>query len=448
MQETSYTCKLLIVDDEYEIRQGLMNFDYGSLPIEIAGVCSNGLEALRLLETTAVDILLSDIRMPYMDGLELIEKADKLHPAVQKIILSGYDEFEYAKKGMAYGVLDFLLKPLDFGEYMRSLEKAVSIVRHERERHVQAAALERRAKLQARLLRRKFLSQLLQQSMPLEAIETESAISEVYFESGDAFFVILLRFDCYPHKPPKLRDGDWHLIVFALDNLLQDLWSDRGYGCYVVDEVSGECALVATDQTLVEQLRLHNDRVERLAGEIVDAFMRFKRLFKAYMRYAAGMPVQSPADIRLSYLDADAKLSGTIVQQPSVSAADGDEAPSEAEHEAGQASARRLVREARQFIETHYDRSITLDDVAAHVHLNPSYLSHLFKEITGKKYIDYLTAYRVDKAKYYLQHSNHKIYEVGEMVGYENPRYFNLIFKRYTQQSPLEFRLSHDRSDD
>lgn len=104
--------KLMIADDERVIRETISNLiDWKLLDIELSGLCSNGLEAYDMIIDESPDIVLTDIKMPGMTGLELIKNISKSHLDTQFIILSGYGEFEYAKEAMKYGVKQYILKP-------------------------------------------------------------------------------------------------------------------------------------------------------------------------------------------------------------------------------------------------------------------------------------------------------------------------------------------------
>ena len=106
--------KMLIADDERIVREAVAELiDWESMDIEIVGLCRNGLEALDVIMDTAPDIVMTDIKMPGMDGLELIGKIHQIDQRIQFIILSGYQEFEFAKKAMQFGVRHYLLKPIN-----------------------------------------------------------------------------------------------------------------------------------------------------------------------------------------------------------------------------------------------------------------------------------------------------------------------------------------------
>ena len=118
--------KVLIVDDEYIMRQGLKYmFNWEQEGYEIVGEATNGAEALKLIEELKPHIIICDIVMPLLNGVDFAEAVHKMHPQIQTIILSGYDNFEYVKHTLMNGVVDYILKPtLNQEELRRVLKKA------------------------------------------------------------------------------------------------------------------------------------------------------------------------------------------------------------------------------------------------------------------------------------------------------------------------------------
>lgn len=109
--------EMIVVDDEAELREGISSyFPWESLNIHVAGIFENGRTALTYIREHSVDIVLTDIRMPLMDGLSLIEKAKRISSKTVYVILSGYREFEYAKRGLLLGVKDYILKPTKYSQ--------------------------------------------------------------------------------------------------------------------------------------------------------------------------------------------------------------------------------------------------------------------------------------------------------------------------------------------
>lgn len=126
--------KVMIVDDESEIRTGIrLKIDWHRLGFTISGEAANGKEALELLAQHPCDVLITDIRMPTMNGLELIRQCVRLYPHLKFIVLSGYDDFSYAKLALQCGVKDYLLKPLIRAELNDILSKVYEELEHERE---------------------------------------------------------------------------------------------------------------------------------------------------------------------------------------------------------------------------------------------------------------------------------------------------------------------------
>ena len=99
-----------------------------------------------------------------------------------------------------------------------------------------------------------------------------------------------------------------------------------------------------------------------------------------------------------------------------------------------------LVQKAIQYVEVHYGGRITLKDMSEELHLSPNYLCELFKRHTGKNLMEYVTEYRMMKARNYLNHVEYKVSDVAEMVGYKEAKYFSSTFKKMYGMTPLEYR--------
>jgi len=118
--------KVAIVDDEYLIRELLEDkIDWASLGCEIVLKASTGAEVLDYIDGERIDLIITDINMPYMDGLEMARRVREDYPKVRFIVLTGYSDFEYARKGIEIGVEGFILKPIDKKEVESVIEKTV-----------------------------------------------------------------------------------------------------------------------------------------------------------------------------------------------------------------------------------------------------------------------------------------------------------------------------------
>ena len=122
--------RIIIADDEFDIVElcrALITYPGA----EIVGEACNGIELLKKIEELHPDVVITDICMPGMTGLELIERAKQEFPAINFIVMSGYTEFQYAQTALRFGVWDYLLKPLDPARLQRTLDRLVQLARRE-----------------------------------------------------------------------------------------------------------------------------------------------------------------------------------------------------------------------------------------------------------------------------------------------------------------------------
>jgi YesN/AraC family two-component response regulator len=116
--------KILLVDDERWVRTALKwTINKLNLPLQVVHECQNGLEALDWIKMNEVDLILTDIRMPVMDGLALVKELSTLNGAYEVIVISVHDEFQFIQQAMRSGVTDYLLKPIEENEIKVCLEK-------------------------------------------------------------------------------------------------------------------------------------------------------------------------------------------------------------------------------------------------------------------------------------------------------------------------------------
>lgn len=127
--------KLLLVDDEPIIREGLERMiEWEKLDLKLTASCPNAIAALDSMTDDMPDILLTDIRLPGMTGLELVQRAVTLHPLLQSVVLSGYDTFQYAQQALRYGVIEYLLKPCSKQELEEALVRACHAIDRQRKK--------------------------------------------------------------------------------------------------------------------------------------------------------------------------------------------------------------------------------------------------------------------------------------------------------------------------
>jgi len=425
--------QMLIIDDEADIRDSLALYPWAEIGIELAAACQHGMEALQIVEERDIDLILTDIRMPIMDGLALVKRIRAHYPYIKIIVLSGHDDFAYAQTCIRFGVSEYLLKPVDPDQLLVAVDRLKAELRREEEQDERTRLLERKSHMLVRSLRREFLERILSRPLTDDEIEDGCSLGEMILE-GRGYVVALVRLDQAAVR--RGAEADWGLTMFALNNIVAELWEDEGRGYHYVDRNAGNCYLIAgiREQPVQDIRQLH------------EQLYRFRGLFRSTISCVIGTPVASVADLYTSRLKADSLMA----QLPADSfEAVVDFAPflpiGHSPDGAGKPlpdSSLNLVSKAKQYIYQHYAHSLTLSEVAKAIHVNASYLSHLFTEATGNTFVHYLTACRIEKAKELLANPHLKVYEIGEMVGYQNPRYFSGIFRKFAGVTPGEFRAA------
>lgn len=206
----------IIVDDEPEIREGIRdNIPWEEFGFRFAGACSNGSEALELIERDPPDVVMTDINMPFMDGLTLSERILAVAPATKVLILTGYDDFDYARKALRLQVHDFILKPLTPSEFKAALEKLKAKLDEEHGARRDIERLKRQLAESLPLLRERFLNKLLSGNCA-DAAERAAYFGLPLPTGGTAYHVSLLDFD-------KRPDGEeFDLDIIAERNLIED----------------------------------------------------------------------------------------------------------------------------------------------------------------------------------------------------------------------------------
>jgi two-component system response regulator YesN len=408
--------KLLIVDDEKEIRNGLSSWPWEQLGIQLAGSCAHGLEALQVIAETPVDIVMTDIRMPFMTGIELMEAISRAYPFIHVMILSGYSDFEYAKKAIRHDAADYLLKPIQPAAMQEAFQALVARLDERRQSEHRLSMLQRKERMLSSVLRERFLRRLFRHSMPEEELEQGSSEGELLLD-GSTYTVAAFRFDRFKDDPaPAISEKELRLIAFSLDNILQDIWDSRGSGYHLVDRDAASFMLLSTAPTAQEDFEAVPDQLERYTG-----------LFKSTVSVGIGRTVDQARDIHFSAHSAAEALR------------DAAEDAAMATFKVNKERDSALLTVAREFIQQHYHRSLTLKETAEHVYLSQGHLSALFKE-SGDTYLKYLTSIRMQKAMELLGDPALKIYEIVERVGYADPAYFSGLFKKHTGLTPHDYR--------
>ncbi len=218
--------KLIIVDDEEEVRQGIIDkIDWASFNFEVIGQAENGREALDIIEENVPDVVITDICMPLMDGLELAGVIRDSYPTVKLVILSGFDEFKFAQQAIKHGVADYILKPVlpkDINELMLKLKTRID---------QEIAEKEDRDKLRQHyieslpILKDSFLSSLLTGTHDAGEIAEKSGEFGLHLQ-GEWFVSAVISVD----SESLNKSHDPELMKFAVLNIAQEIVARRSVG--------------------------------------------------------------------------------------------------------------------------------------------------------------------------------------------------------------------------
>ncbi len=377
--------KVLLADDERIILEGISSMiQWHSFGASLVGAVQNGMEAYQLILRERPHIVISDIKMPGMGGLELIEKVSRDHPSIRFILLTGFGQFEYAKKAMAYGVRHYLLKPCNESHITASLASVISELKKEESAE--------RVKSDLELVRPHIRKHALQ-----ELIKGGKKAAEGY-----------LRF--FPERQTI------ELILFALEDTgrlsaLQKLAAGI-FGSSVIASVRMNDAVVFA----AEPSELIAEKIDRVKKQAEKQFHAVPA--------AAVSGRGEIGDAASLYEKARGRLAKQLITascQPSV-----------------------LVRKMLDLIQREAaNPKLSLKWAARNVlYMNPDYLGKLFKQEKGEKFSSYVTKVRIEKAIAMMKQKNGiTISSLAEESGFgDNPKYFSLVFKKYTGYTPSEYR--------
>ncbi|MFD0712876.1 response regulator [Paenibacillus sp. GCM10027626] len=230
--------KIMVIDDEPIVARGLRTL----VPWEEHGFqwlppADNGVAALRQIEQTRPDLLLLDCKMPLMTGLELLAELKERHIPHKAIILSGHDEFEYARQALQLGALDYVLKPPDIEQLLKTVLRAKEEWQQEQKKARQS--WEQRAIARERLVRS------LLEGTKMDEAQLAGKLAELQMTLQPApFYVILMDIIQNPDDPKAYLYEDRRLMNYAVANIAEETLADWNPFCVVLDESVPRFALL------------------------------------------------------------------------------------------------------------------------------------------------------------------------------------------------------------
>lgn len=412
--------KIIVVDDDNIIRMGLTKMiEKIDESYEVISSFQNGALTLEYLKNHSkeVDLVITDIKMPVMTGIELIENSIKeLDKSPLFLVLSGYDEFNYVRDTMKMGAFNYLLKPIKRDELKKILkevderineiksndkiiDKSIEILKKDFFKNILFSSKELNKKVENPLLENLQLNENYQYKMIVLNKKVDSSIlydfikgimdvhKDIEYSSfgyNDSVYIIF-----YINKKTNNNYND--IFEFIVNK--SDCFIELNISVYILDD---------TDK--IWRLREQSKLVKKMK-ENADESLNVKKYYLTQ-------------DERLKeILNSDLNDVNNNIT---------------------------VIKLAKDYIINNYNKNISLKDVADEVYLSQNYLSELFKKEIGEGFYDFLSKYRIKKAKEVLLTTNLKVYEIAQMVGYNDSITFGRAFKKITGTTPNNFRNNRE----
>ncbi len=210
--------RVLLADDEEEIRAGISRkIDWASLGFALVGEAENGAEALELAEQLRPDVVLTDIKMPFLDGLELCRRLQQSQPGTKLVVFSGFDDFEYARQAVGMNVFEYILKPINAPELSSVLVKLRGQLEREQLERRDMETLRHRYEESLPTLRELFFTRLLDGQIPAEQVQDRAARYELTLGTG-LWTAALVQVD----SPYGAETGRDELLLLSVQSFFQE----------------------------------------------------------------------------------------------------------------------------------------------------------------------------------------------------------------------------------
>lgn len=486
----------LIADDEYPIREWLVFAIKKNFPDVLVESADNGAEALAKLQTKTYDFLFTDIQMPKLNGLELLQKVRTVSPSTRVIVLSSYDNYNYVRQAFKHLALDYLLKAEITEEHLiqmiiqqQNLLKNTAAMQDINTLFNKYIAAESMSTESFEQELRKYgitlpecdffcyyiknsenasvedsiihipsgknmecvFSCCLTERSQLGMIHLKQRSRLMQLQERNLFFgelrqyhenSLILASDIYRIKPDYLktlclitayRDIDFYGINLHTITESAAFWADQFDQQYL---------------TMLKQIKFQN--WEEFSQSLLQFLTYAQTAYYPDIKYLKDTLIKL---YEISYVYKTPKHDRNYnekLREVSNKIADATQFTDlmqtvlhQFEFLYSSPAKNKLpssIIACIDYIENHYMQEISLNDLADFVHLNPEYLSRYFKKQTGTNIINYLTSYRLGKAAILIKETNEKIYEISLQVGFHNFAYFSKCFKDAYGCSPVEWR--------
>lgn len=392
--------KVLIADDEPKIRQGLrLTIEQFNLPLVVCAEAKNGVEALEKAKELEPDILLVDICMPKLSGIVFLEEIKKLGLECKMIVISGFNEFSYAKQAIRLGVSSYLLKPIAEAEFQDALEEAVCELEKSRKSKKFMELMQQQIQQNRNYLRDIFFNDWIDGNLSRDEWQEQTEFLGISIPVTLLLTVISVQ----PGYEGKMTGNSVTEEVYkiTLEKVIRDLVGEYKPVYVFMSRYQDIVGILGGYHDETESLRRHlGDEIEKLTGG----------------KCCVQIKTCSCDEITEVY-EGMRKHARKVME------------------------CRPIVMDARKYIYEHYARrELDLTEVADAIGCNPSYLSRVMKQELGISFKDFLTMLRISEAIQLMRNPDLSLNQIAEKVGYSNQHYFSAAFKNCQGVSPSEFR--------
>lgn len=412
--KTLYT--VVVADDEDELREAVCTMiPWERYGFYLVGSASNGLDALQLVEKYEPDLLLTDIRMPFISGIELARQVREVRPATNIAFLSGYDDFEYAKQAIQYNIISYMLKPLT----MDGLAAELKVIRQKID--------DQFAMFRQTVPQTSPQNRCANMIMPLVLDDYADLDSAAQAEE-------------YARQCGLLRDEEDRPSYTVM---VSTLFNEEGTNCTVPSFVSSVNTLTS------KYLRGVNFFS---SGKVISVLLGNPSDFDEYLHILADEIPQMAARVlgqrcRIG-VSRQTRSLGSLhdaYREAMEALRQGDRTESGAQFISDLAPAAKggslLCKRALDTLDQYYmDAGLSLVSLSGMLDVSPNYLSACIKKYAGETFINILIRKRMDAAKELLANPALKIQEISQRCGYTDQHYFGYCFKKYCGESPNAMR--------
>ncbi len=413
---------VLLVDDEVIVINILKNkMKWQEIGIENVYTAYTAAEARKVIQSQEIDIIVCDIEMPQENGLQLMKWIQEEKMEIERIVLTGFPDFNYAQNAISSGVIRYLVKPVSFEELEEAIRFAMGKKKEYQMKKIEVSYSRRERERQF------YTGLLIENILPYDNYIREAAGEiELETENLDVFGMIYLKLSEMPYDI-----ASYSIVVHALGNVAEELFPD------VVEIHVGHLVfwILRSERDRDHIREMCSLFMEKMAGNFkgeIDAYYTIDVSLNTISEKSRVLQMAPEQHWKVGehIYDVDAMLAH-LADEEKQSVGSGQE----------------TVQMVKDYIREHYQEQITRQDMEENIHLNSDYVNRIFKRSTGYSLVQYLQYYRVLMAKKLFTEQKGTVTEVGLQVGFDTPSYFAKVFKKWTGFTPLEYynQKSKDR---